>query len=411
MNEFNSYTPRPHYIEKVSPYIGQQLIKVLTGQRRVGKSVILRQIAEEIRRRHPACNVIVVDKEQLSMASIVDEFSLWEYVNAHLQSGTENCLFIDEVQEIANFQQCLRDLLNENKCDIYCTGSNAKILSGELATLLSGRYLEINVHPLSYGEYLRFRDTEPSDKMLRDYLTLGGMPYAARLPQENGIVMEYLRNVYASILLKDVVARESIRNIAFIENLVKYIADNTGSLFSALNISRYLKSQRINISTQTTLNYLRALCNSFIVRKANRSDVCGLKIFEIGEKYYFEDLGLRNVIVGANIAADMGKLVENAVYIDLVRNGFNVHVGQIGTTNKEVDFVAERNGERIYVQAAYMIYDQSTKQREVGSLLQINDNHPKYVVTLDPYSTGTDAAGIRFVHLSDFLLAPDKFRI
>lgn len=400
------YIPRPLYTEKIAPFIDKQLIKVLTGQRRVGKSYIMKQLIDEIRKRNPDNNIIYIDKEQLSATTIKDHISLYEYVETNLTHERQNYLFIDEVQEIDNFQLCLRSLLSENKCDIYCTGSNAKILSGELATHLAGRYIEIHIHSLSYAEYLEFNGLENSDESLMAYLTLGGMPYTHHLDKKKDIIYEYLYNVYSSILLKDVVARESIRNVSFLENLVHYVADNVGSLFSANNISKYLKSQHIQIPTQTILSYLRALCNSFFIYKVNRTEVVGMKIFEIGEKYYFEDLGIRNAVIGINMHTDINKLLENVVYIELLRHGYKVSVGKYG--DKEIDFIAERNGERIYLQVAYMIYDEQTRQREFNILKEINDNFPKYVVTMDKLGSGYNDNGIKQIYLSDFLLAPNK---
>lgn len=343
------------------------------------------------------------------MATINNHTSLYEYVETNLAEGRANYLFIDEVQEIDGFQLCLRSLLNEERCDIYCTGSNAKILSGELATHLAGRYIEIHVHSLSYAEYLDFNKLDNSEESLLSFLTFGGMPYIHNLDRVKEIVYEYLYNVYSSILLKDVVARESIRNVTFLENLVKYVADNVGSLFSSQNISKYLKSQQIKIPTQTILNYLKALCNSFFIYKVNRAEVVGMKIFEIGEKYYFEDAGIRNAIMGVNMHRDINKLLENVVYIDLLRHGYKVFIGKSG--DKEIDFIAERAGERVYLQVAYMIYDEQTRQREFGVLKDIQDNYPKYVITMDKLGNGSNYDGIRQIYLADFLLAKDKSRI
>lgn len=403
------YIPRPLYTEKTAPFIDKQLIKVFTGQRRVGKSYIMRQLIDEIRKRNPDNNIIYIDKEQLSMAPINTHTSLYEYVESHLAHDKSNYLFIDEVQEIDNFQLCLRSLLNEEKCDIYCTGSNAKILSGELATYLAGRYIEIHIHSLSYSEYLEFNKLENTEDSLLAYLTFGGMPYTHHLARKKEIIYEYLHNVYSSILLKDVVTRESIRNVTFLENLVSYVADNVGSLFSSQNISKYLKSQQIKIPTQTILNYLKALCNSFFIYKVNRTEIGGMKIFEIGEKYYFEDAGIRNAITGVHLQKDINKLLENIVYIELLRHDYKVFVGKSG--DKEIDFIAEKAGERIYLQVAYIIYDEQTRQREFNVLKSIQDNFPKYVITMDKLGNGSNDDGIKQIYLADFLMAKDKSRM
>lgn len=403
------YINRPLYTERIRPFIGKQLIKVLTGQRRVGKSYILIQLMDVIKQMDSQAHIIHVDKELLSFIDIKDSIALYKHVCSHLSEHGMNYLFIDEIQEITDFQLCLRSLLNENKCDIYCTGSNAKMLSGELATHLGGRYIEIPVHTLNYQEFMDFNHLQNSDETLNAYLVLGGMPYIHNLSLDKNVIYEYLRNVYSTILLKDVVTRESIRNVAFLENLIAYLIDNTGSLFSAQNISKYLKSQHINIPTQTVLNYLKALCNSFFVYKVQRAEVNGLKVFEIGEKYYFEDLGIRNAIRRFDFRQDINKLLENAVYMDLIRNGYHVYIGK--NDAKEIDFIAEKGEDKVYIQVAYMLYDDNTIEREFGGLMEINNHYPKYVVTMDRISVGYNYMGIKQIHISDFLLAEDKVRI
>lgn len=275
------------------------------------------------------------------------------------------------------------------------------MLSGELATTLSGRYIQFPVYSLSYTEFIEFHKIVNTNESLIQYLKLGGMPYLVHTGLDPDVVFEYLKNVNFTILLKDVVARENIRNVSFLENLTAFLADNTGSLLSALNISKYLKSQQQNVPTQTVLNYLHALTNAFYVHKVQRANVNGFKIFEVGEKYYFEDLGLRNAIRSFDYRSDVSKLMENAVYLELKRNNFNVFVGKIG--DKEIDFMAERNGERIYLQVTYMLFDQKTIDREFGNLMSIDDNYPKYVVTMDEISAGSDFKGIRQIHLREFL--------
>ena len=395
------YIVRQEYTNKVEPFIGKSLIKVFTGQRRVGKSFVMHQIADEIVKRVPSTNIIYIDKEQLKFIDIRDAESLYEYVVRNVDNSAPNCLFVDEVQEIENSHVALRSLLNEGLCDIYCTGSNAKMLSGELATMLAGRYVELHVHALSYEEFLMFNNIGDSDDALRMYLTLGSMPYIHNLPNKEGVVFEYLRNVYSSILLKDVVSRESIRNIHFLENLVTFLSDNLGSITSANNISRYLKSQRINLPTQSVLNYIRALGNAFFIYKIQRADTTGLKIFEVGDKYYFEDWGIRNAIHRFNMLTDIGKLMENVVCIELLRRGYTVYVGKSGT--KEVDFVCEKDGKRMYVQVAYTLGDSGIIDREFGPLIDIRDNYPKYVVTMDGMSLG-DRQGVKHVLLRQFLM-------
>lgn len=395
------YIKRPLYIDRIKPFIGKPIIKVLTGQRRVGKSYILIQLIDEIKLLHPEANIIYINIELHEFDSIRTHNSLYKYVDAKLISGQQNFLLVDEIQEVESFEICLRSLLAESKCDIICTGSNAQMLSGELATMLSGRYLQFPIYSLSFTEFLEFHSLDNSTESLVQYMKFGGMPYLIHTGLSPDVVFEYLKNVNSTILLKDVVARENIRNVSFLENLTAFLADNTGSIFSALNISKYLKSQKQNIPTQSVLNYLRALTNAFYVHKVQRANVKGLKIFEVGEKYYFEDLGLRNAIRSFDYRSDVNKLMENVVYLHLKRNNYNVFVGKIG--DKEIDFMAERNGERIYYQVTYMLVDQKTIDREFGNLMAINDNYPKCVITMDEISSGSGLKGIRQLHLRDFL--------
>jgi predicted AAA+ superfamily ATPase len=397
-----NFITRKKYIEKIKVFIGKNVIKVLTGQRRVGKSYILLQLIEEIKNSIIGANIIDINLELEKFRYLKTSKDLYEYVNGKLVENVSlNYLFIDEIQEIADFQNAIRSLLAEQKCDIFITGSNANLLSGELATSLSGRYVNFEIHSLSYKEFLRFHNLENSQQTLEKYLTFGGMPFLKNLELSENQSFEYLKNVYSTILLKDVVAREKIRNVAFLENLVAYLADNVGSLFSALNISKYLKSQQIDISTQVVINYLRTLVNSFFVHKVVRFDVAGMKIFEIGEKYYFEDLGLRNVISGFNAVKDIGKILENAVYLHLIQCGYKVFVGKIG--DREIDFVGEKDGIKIYVQVSLTMMSEAIQEREFGSLLLVQDNYVKYVVTLNDMQIGNNYKGVNCLNLKEFL--------
>jgi uncharacterized protein len=328
---------------------------------------------------------------------------LYKYAKENLKPNVKNFLFIDEIQDIDGWENAIRSLFTENSCDIYCSGSNANMLSGELATFLAGRYVEIMVHSLGYDEFMSFFELENSTQSLNKYLSFGGMPYLKVIGLEEYAAYEYLRNIYSTILLKDVVAREGIRNIRFLENLVSFLADNVGSIFSANNIAKYLKSQRNPVTTQSVLNYLKPLTSAYLIHKVPRYDIVGLRIFEVGEKYYFEDIGLRNAIRGYDKRKDIAKLMENAVYLHLLRQGFNVFTGQTGTN--EIDFVAIKAGITIYVQVCYLLADETTINREFGNLLKIGDNYRKYVVTMDELNAGTNFQGIEQVHLKDFLVS------
>ncbi|HRE52389.1 MAG TPA: ATP-binding protein [Flavitalea sp.] len=399
---------RPIYTERIIPFINKQVIKVLTGQRRVGKSYVLLQLMDHIRHTDSKANIVYINMELDEFVAIKTDAALNAYLKDKFAKDKNNYFFIDEVQEVVGFERSLRSLLAKNVCDIYCTGSNANMLSGELATHLSGRYIAFHIHSLSYDEFKEFHQLENTFDTVLKYLRYGGMPFLPNIGLHEDLPFEYLRNVYFTILLKDVVARENIRNVSFLENLIIYLANNTGSLFSANNISKYLKSQRVDMSPQLTINYLRSLSNAFFVHKVVRAEIGGLKIFEIGEKYYFEDIGLRNAIVGFNQRADMHKLLENAVYLHLIQQDYQVFVGKMN--HKEVDFVGVRNGTKLYVQVCLTLdNDETTAHREFGNLLQIEDNYPKYVVTLNDVSTGISKEGIIHINLIDFLTT-DKIK-
>ena len=394
---------RPSYTERIAPFINKNIIKVLTGQRRVGKSCILRQIQNHVQQVNPDCNVISINKELDEFAFIRTNEDLSDFISQHLKKGKANYLFIDEVQDIHGFENTLRSLQAQDACDIFITGSNATMLSSELSTYLSGRYVEFHVHSLSYPEFLDFHKLTASTQSLRNYLTIGGLPYLSNLPLDREIDFEYLRNVYSTIMLKDVVKRESIRNVDFLESLALYTADNVGSLFSANNISKYLKSQHVNISALQVINYLRALQNAYLIHKVRRIDVNGLKTFEIGDKYYFEDLGLRNCHFGFSMQKDVNKLMENAIFLHLANKQYEVYTGQ-QTGGREIDFVARKGEDVVYIQSTYMMADESTQQREFGNLQAIRNNYPKYVISLDEWTSGSSVDGIKHIHLGEFLL-------
>lgn len=393
---------RTSYTERIIPFVNKNIIKVLTGQRRVGKSCILRQLQQHISRTSPESNIIYINKELDDFFFIHTHEELSHYVSEHLSPSMPNYLFIDEVQDITGFEHTLRSLQASDACDIFITGSTATMLSSELSTYLSGRYIEFRISSLSYSEFLDFHHLTDSTQSLRAYLTFGGLPYLSNLPLQQDIAFEYLRNVYSTIMLKDVVKREGIRNIDFLETLASYAADNVGSLFSANNISKYLKSQHVNMSPLQVINYLRALQNAFLIHKVRRVDIAGLKVFEIGEKFFFEDLGLRNCNIGFNMQRDINKLIENAIFLHLSQKRYEIFTGQMAG-GREIDFVARRNDDLMYIQATYLMQDETTQKREFGNLETIPDNYPKYVVSLDEWTSGSNVNGINHLHLADFL--------
>ena len=390
---------REIYLEKIRPFINQPLIKVLIGQRRVGKSFLMRQVAVEILSGNAEANIIYIDKEKYEFDAIQNYHHLMEYIKSRQKEGM-NYLFIDEVQEIKEFEKTLRSLLSETNFDIYCTGSNAKMLSGEIATILSGRQITFKIYSLSFIEFCQFNRLEMNLQTLNSFLKYGGLPYLMHLPKQDEIIFEYLRNIYSTILFRDVVSRNEIRDVAFLNNLLRFIADNTGSLVSAKKISDYLKSQQSSKTVSVILNYISYLEEAYFLLKVKRKDIQRKKIFEVNEKYYFEDFGLRNSVNGFKIS-DIGKIAENAVYQHLLICGYDIFVGKSG--DKEIDFVAERNGETLYIQVTSYLTDDKVIEREFGNLLAIPDNYPKIVVSLDEFSGSSTYKGIMHQTLLEFL--------
>lgn len=393
------YIPRPHYLNKIEPFIDQDLIKVIMGQRRVGKSYFLYQIMDAIKSKNPDANIVYINKELYEFDAIRDYHDLIKYIHSKKSTQNKNYIFIDEIQDIDQFEKALRSLQAEGGFDLYCTGSNAKLLSGDLATYLSGRYIELKIFSLSYPEFLSFHQLTNSTEALFSYIKYGGLPYLKNLKLEDQVVYDYLKHVYNTIILKDVVARYQIRNVVFLENLIKYLADNLGSIVSAKRISDFLKSQRINISPNVVLNYLSNLMSAYFIEKVPRAEIGGKKIFEVGEKYYFEDLGLRHTIISYQ-QRDINKVLENLVFNHLAICGYQIMVGKIG--NQEVDFIGTRNGEKLYIQVAYLLPDQAAWEREFGNLLEIKDNYPKMVVSMDEL-IGKQHEGISHIHIREFL--------
>lgn len=394
------YIKREMYLEKIKPYINKDVIKVISGQRRVGKSYTLFQIMDIVKENNRSANIIYINKELHEFENIKDHKSLLKFVEINTKKTKgRNYLFIDEIQDIVDFEKALRSLKATGKYDIYCTGSNSHLLSGELSTYLSGRYVEINIHGLSYVEFLKFHKLEDSEDALLKYIKYGGLPYLIHLELTDDIVYDYLKNVNNTILFKDIISRFNVRNVAFLERLVEYIADNIGSLVSANRIGDFLKSQKISISPNIVLDYLSHLGTAYFIHKVPRLDVRGKKIFEINEKYYFEDLGLRHSVIRYN-KLDMNKVMENLVFNHLKTCGYSIKVGQLG--KKEIDFIGEKDGERIYIQVAYLITEEN-KEREFGNLLEIQDNYPKIVVSMDTMLGDSSYKGIKHINLRRFL--------
>jgi hypothetical protein len=398
---------RQRYIDHILRFLNKGMMIALTGQRRVGKSYVLRELAEVIMRSSPAANLVYINKEKQKFDAIKTDADLTAYLADKLPEGGENYLLIDEVQDIVGFENTLRSLNADEECQIIVTGSNAKMLSSELSTYLGGRYVEIHIQSLSYKEFLTFHRIDDSAECLDKYLNFGGLPHLYRLGLDNeDMVWEYLHNIYNTIVLKDVVQREGLRNVTLFENLMSFVSDNTGQLVSATSLSKHLKAQRVELTPLSALNYLKAAANAYIVNKVSRFDIHGKRLLEANDKYYFEDLGLRNLLVGGNRAADIEKVMENAVYLHLKSLGYRLNVGTL--PNGEIDFVAEKAGSTIYVQVAYLLADPMTVEREFGNLMKIRDNYKKMVVSMDPISKPKDYEGIIHLPLRTFLLT-DSF--
>ena len=391
---------RKGYIDRIKPFMQKSVAKVLTGQRCVGKSFFLYQLIEEILGEEPDANIIYINLEDFAFSSLQTAEDLHSYIISHSKEKAKNYIFIDEIQDIPGFEKVIRSLLLNEDNDIYITGSNAKMLSGELATYLSGRYIEFKIYSLSYSEFLEFHGLTESETSYELYSRYGGLPYLLNLPLEDETVNEYLKSVYSTIVFRDVVSRYKLRNTLFLEKLIQFLSENIGNLFSAKNISDYLKSQHTTISVNQIQSYTEYLNNAFLIHRVERYDLIGKRVFEIGEKYYFENMGIRNIVIGYRIT-DKAKILENLVYNHLLYKGYDIKVGYYG--DKEIDFVGEKNGEKLYIQVALKIDSDKTAEREFGNLLKIQDNYPKIVVTEDTFS-GNSYEGIRHCSIRQFLM-------
>lgn len=392
---------RQSYIDKIEKYLGKETIIVLVGQRRVGKSCMMKMIRD--RKKADDCNnIIFIDKEKREFDNIQTYQNLNDYIGEHFLSDKHNYILIDEIQDIREFERSIRSFRTEPNTDIIITGSNARMLSNELSTLIGGRYKEIYIQSLSYNEFLEFHQLSDNDEALALYIQYGGLPRLAKIGLEEDDAREYQMDIYHTVLLKDVIMRNQIRNVPFLENLVRFLADNTGKLISANSIAKYMKSQGESITSTAIINYISFLCEAYILHKVNRYDIHGKRIFETNDKFYFEDNGIRNAIAGGTREGDIEKVIENIIYQNLIRLGYQVYVGQLQAG--EIDFVCTRpDGERIYVQASYIIADDATREREFGNLRAIKDNYPKYVISMTPLLTKNDDDGITHLHLRKFL--------
>ncbi len=399
---------REAYMQKIRPFINSDLVKVLTGIRRCGKSVMLELIKQELLRQGIAeTQFISFNFENMSFAHLHAAQALHEEIIKLSKNITGKIyFFFDEIQEVKDWEKCINSLRLELDCDIYLTGSNAKLLSGELATYLAGRYVKFIIYPFSFAEFCELYNTvypqTPTNECFKKYLHFGGMPYLAALHYNESACKQYLQDVYNSVELKDIVKRNNIRDVDMLERILTYITANIGNIFSANVISKYLKSEGRSMAAETIINYIKACTDAFLFYQVKRQDVQGKKLLAINEKYYVADHGIREAVFGGNMK-DINLVLENIVYMELLRRGYKVSVGKVD--NKEIDFICEKQEEKIYIQVTYLLAAEETIKREFGVYRNVNDNYPKYVLSLDEFDMSRD--GIIHKNIRDFLLDND----
>ena len=397
---------RESYMARIRPFIDGDLIKVLTGIRRSGKSVMLELIKDELRARGVTEEQLVVfNFEDMRNAQLCTAEALHdELVRRAASIKGKIYFFFDEIQEVERWERCVNSLRVEMDCDIYITGSNAKLLSGELATYLAGRYVEFIIYPFSFSEFLALYHSVEPDADTRTcfdrYLTFGGMPYLANLRFDETACRQYLRDLFNSVELKDIVKRNNVRDVDMLERIIAYVTANIGTTFSSTAISKYLKNEGRRVSPETVLNYLKACSDAFLFYQVRRQDLQGKKILTVNEKYYVADHGIREAVIGGNMR-DINLVLENIVFMEALRRGYSVTVGKVG--EREIDFVCERHGEKCYIQVTYLLAAEETVQREFGVYGHVQDNFPKYVVSLDEFDMSRN--GVRHYNIRDFLLA------
>ena len=382
---------RDRYIRQIAPFIGKDIIKVITGIRRSGKSVLLKMLMEDI---NAPSKSIYINFESRKNIRLRNSDALYKEIsNIISENEMKWYLFFDEIQEVDGWEEVINSFRVDFDVDIYITGSNAKLLAGELATVISGRYVQFVIYPLSYIEF-----NQLSGRGFDDYLRFGGLPFVGELIHDESAVELYLEDIYNSVILKDIVKRYNIRDVDLLDRIITYAFDNVGQPFSATSISRYFKNERRKVSTDTVLNYLRYCEEAYLLYRVKRKDIKGKKILELAEKYYVADHGLRGAILGKSMS-DIGQMLENIVYIELLRRGYDVAIGAID--GYEIDFTCRKSNELIYIQVTYLMPDEKTQKREFGNLLRIEDNFPKFVVSMDSVNMSQD--GIKHLHIEEFL--------
>lgn len=399
---------REMYMSRIRPFIGTELVKVMTGIRRCGKSVMLDLIKDELKNSGIAeSQMISINFEAMSNAHLCSAQALYTEVmkRASVIEG-KVYLFFDEIQEVTSWEKAINSFRVELNCDIYITGSNAKLLSGELATVLGGRYVEFTIYPFSYSEFLDLYRTVDADAqdaaIFQKYLTLGGMPYLANLRYASEPSKQYLSDIYNSVVLNDVVKRNKIRDVDLLSRIVAYVISNIGSTFASTSISKFLKNERRTVAPETILNYIRYCTDAYLFYQVNRQDLQGKQILSTNEKYYMADHGLREAVFGGNMR-DINLILENIVYMELLRRGYTVTVGKAG--DKEIDFVCQKQNEKLYIQVCYLLASDETIKREFGVYDTIPDNFPKYVVSMDEIDMSSN--GIKHRNIRHFLTMPE----
>jgi len=394
-------------MSRIRPFIGNELIKVLTGIRRSGKSVMLDLIQDELTEQGVLqSQFIKFNFEDMKNAKFCTAKALHEEVTKQISGIKKKAyIFLDEVQEVADWEKCINSFRVEFDCDIYITGSNAKLLSGELATYLAGRYVEFAIYPFSFAEFLElytsiFPETTKQESFTK-YLQLGGMPYLGNLRYEDTSSQLYLQDLLNSVVLKDIVKRNGIRDIDLLERIIAYIFGGIGTIFSAASISKYFKSEQRIAAPETIMNYISYCVDAFLFYQVRRQDIRGKKLLTVNEKYYAADHGIREAVFGGNMK-DINLILENVVYMELLRRGYKVTVGK--TKTQEIDFICEKKTEKLYIQVSYLLASEDTILREFGAYDSVRDNFPKYVLSLDEFDMSRN--GIKHKNIRDFLLAP-----
>ena len=393
---------RPDYIEAVKPFMDAPLVKILTGVRRCGKSTIFDMIRQELLEKGiPEDHIIMKKYTEMDIPDTITAKQMYDELVSTVEDDKRYYFLLDEIQEIKGWEKAVNSLLEGMNADIYVTGSNSKLMSSEISTYLTGRYISIPVFTLSFREYLEFKkeSTQSYDKLLEEYIKFGGFPIIALGEYEQQSAYQIVDGIYHTVVSRDIVKRHRINKQNLFDRVVKYVIENMGKTFSASSISNFLKSENRKVSIESIYNYLRWLEQAFIIFPCERYDMQGKSVLKTQEKYYLADVSFRYALFGYNRKMLDG-VMENIVYLELRRRGYDVYVGKNNT--KEIDFIAIHKDEKIYVQVCVQIPENSN--RELGNLMEIRDHYPKYVVTLNEMDVGIEN-GIRIVHLRDFLLA------